>query len=148
MNVKVYAQQPGADPAAVAFDAVKASKNKETDVLIIDTAGRLQSKLDLMQELGKINRAIKKELPSAPHETMIVLDATMGQNAVQQMKVFKDFVDINGIVVTKLDGTAKGGVVVGLIDQFKIPLQFIGVGESSKDLKTFDAKEYVKNLFE
>ena len=147
LDVKVYAQQQGADPAAVAFDAVKACKSKDTDVLIIDTAGRLQSKTDLMQELSKIDRSIKKELPEAPHETIIVLDATMGQNAVQQMKVFKEFVEINGIIVTKLDGTAKGGVVVGLIDQFKIPLRYIGVGESSADLKPFDAREYVSQLF-
>ncbi len=147
LDVKVYAQKQGADPAAVAFDAVKASKNKGVDILIIDTAGRLQSKTDLMEELAKINRAIKKELPAAPHETLIVVDATMGQNAIQQMKVFKKFVDINGIIVTKLDGTAKGGVVVALIDQFKIPLRYLGVGESSSDLKEFNPKEYVKNLF-
>lgn len=139
-------QQPGSDPAAVAFDAVKAGKARGADVVIIDTAGRLHSKEDLMAELAKINRSIAKELPGAPHDTMLVIDATTGQNAVQQVRAFSEVVKLTGLVATKLDGTAKGGVLVGIAQQFKIPVSFIGVGEKVTDLQPFDAKEFVEAM--
>lgn len=136
-------QQPGSDPAAVAFDAVQAGKARGADIVIIDTAGRLHSKDDLMAELAKINRSIAKELPGAPHETLLVIDATTGQNAVQQVRAFSEVVKLTGLVATKLDGTAKGGVLVGIAQQFKVPVSFIGVGEKVSDLRPFDAREFV-----
>lgn len=146
LKVKVFSQKEGADPAAVAFDSVRAVKARATDVLIIDTAGRLQSKRDLMEELAKIKRVIKKEYPEAPHETLMVVDATMGQNVIQQVSAFSEFVEITGLVVTKLDGTAKGGVVVALTDKFNIPVRYIGIGEAVSDLKSFNPKDYVGNI--
>ena len=147
LKIKVFAQKEGSDPAAVAFDAVKAVKSRGTDILIVDTAGRLQNKKDLMEELAKIKRAIEKELPGAPHEVLMVLDSTMGQNALQQVSAFSEFVDLTGLIVTKLDGTAKGGVLVALADQYKIPVKFIGIGEAMCDLKTFEPREYAEGIF-
>lgn len=139
--------QSGADPSAVAFDAVKAAVNRETDVLIIDTAGRLHTKANLMEELKKIRRVIERALPGAPHETLLVLDATTGQNAIQQAKMFDEAIEVTGIVLTKLDGTAKGGVIVGIADQLNIPVKFIGIGERLGDLREFNAEEFVEALF-
>jgi fused signal recognition particle receptor len=147
LGVEVIKHQAASDPAAVAYDAVKAAMARDMDVLLIDTAGRLHAKAELMAELGKINRIIGRDLPGAPHETWLVVDATTGQNAVQQVKAFKDVVDLSGIIVTKLDGTAKGGVLIGITDQFGIPIRYIGVGEKAADLRTFNASEYVESLF-
>ena len=134
-------------PAAVAFDAVKAAKARDVDVLIIDTAGRLQTKSNLMQELEKINRVIGREIKGAPHETLLVLDATTGQNAVSQAELFTKAAPITGVVLTKLDGTAKGGVVIGIKSRLKMPVKWIGVGESVEDLRPFDAEDFARALF-
>lgn len=139
--------QSGVDPSAVAFDAVKASLGRGTDVLIIDTAGRLHTKTNLMDELKKVRRVIGRELEGAPHETLLVLDATTGQNAIQQAKMFKEAIDVTGIALTKLDGTAKGGVIVAIADELNIPVKFIGIGESLGDLREFKAEEFVEALF-
>jgi fused signal recognition particle receptor len=139
--------QSGVDPSAVAFDAVRAAKARETDVLIIDTAGRLHTKTNLMEELKKIRRVIGREFEGAPHETLLVLDATTGQNAIQQAKMFKEAVEVTGIVLTKLDGTAKGGVIVAIANELKIPVKFIGIGERLGDLREFKADEFVEALF-
>lgn len=139
--------QSGVDPSAVAFDAIKASHARGTDVLIIDTAGRLHTKTNLMDELKKIRRVIGRELPGAPHETLLVLDATTGQNAIQQAKMFKEAIEVTGIVLTKLDGTAKGGVIVAIADELNIPVRFIGIGEGLGDLREFNAEEFVEALF-
>ena len=147
LGIDVIRHQSGADPAAVAFDGIKAGIARKTDVVIIDTAGRLHAKADLMAELGKINRILSRDLPGAPHETWLVLDATTGQNAVQQVKAFKEVVNLSGLVVTKLDGTAKGGVIVGITQQFKIPVRFVGVGEKADDLRPFSADEFAESLF-
>ena len=146
-NIPVIKHEEGSDPAAVAFDAVKAAKSRGIDVLIIDTAGRLQTKSNLMQELAKINRVVAREIPGAPHETLLVLDATTGQNAVSQAQLFTKAAPITGIVLTKLDGTAKGGVVIGIKDQLKIPVKWIGVGEGIDDLRPFDAEDFAGALF-
>jgi fused signal recognition particle receptor len=129
------------------FDALKAAKAQDYDVLVIDTAGRLHTKTPLMDEIKKVYRVISKELPGAPHETLLVLDATTGQNAISQAKIFKDAVNISGIAITKLDGTAKGGVIVAICDELKIPVRFIGVGEKIDDLREFIAKDFVDALF-
>lgn len=147
LGVDVIKHQAGSDPAAVAYDAVKAAMSRGTDVLLIDTAGRLHAKGELMAELGKINRIIGRDLPGAPHETWLVVDATTGQNAVQQVKAFKEVVDLTGLVVTKLDGTAKGGVLIGITDQFGLPIRYVGVGEKASDLRPFITSEYVDSLF-
>ncbi|NRA43391.1 MAG: signal recognition particle-docking protein FtsY [Oligoflexales bacterium] len=147
LGTKVIAHQQGSDPAAVAYDGVKAAIARKSDVLIIDTAGRLHSKNDLMQELNKIKRVIGKDLPEAPHETWLVIDATTGQNAFQQVKAFDDVAKLTGIIVTKLDGTAKGGVIIGISDQFKHPIRYIGVGEKAADLREFSPKDYLDTLF-
>jgi fused signal recognition particle receptor len=139
--------QNGVDPSAVAFDAVRAAKARGSDILIIDTAGRLHTKTNLMDELKKIRRVIGRELEGAPHETLLVLDATTGQNAIQQAKIFKEAVEITGIILTKLDGTAKGGVIVAIADELKIPVKFIGIGERLGDLREFKAEEFVEALF-
>jgi len=139
--------QSGADPSSVAFDAVKAAEARGTDVLIIDTAGRLHTKENLMEEIKKMKRVVSRELEHAPHETLLVLDATTGQNAVQQAKMFNEALDITGIVLTKLDGTAKGGVIVAIADELNIPVRYIGIGESLSDLREFDAEEFVEALF-
>ncbi|MBO6303754.1 MAG: signal recognition particle-docking protein FtsY [Selenomonadaceae bacterium] len=155
-QLKVWAERGGAqfiqheegsDPAAVAFDAVKAAKARGADILIIDTAGRLQTKSNLMEELKKIYRVIGKELPGAPNETFLVLDATTGQNAISQAKLFTAASPVTGIVLTKLDGTGKGGVVIGLSSEMKIPIKWIGVGEKAEDLRPFSPKEFSDALF-
>ncbi len=139
--------QHGADPGAVAFDALKATMARGTDILIIDTAGRLHTKSNLMDELKKINRVIGRELEGAPHETLLVLDATTGQNAIQQAKMFNEVIEISGIILTKLDGTAKGGVILAIADELNIPVKYIGIGESLGDLREFNAEEFVDALF-
>lgn len=148
VDVPIVKQQGGSDPAAVIYDAVVSAKAKGFDVLIADTAGRLHTKYNLMNELKKIVRVVKKEMPNAPHEILLVLDATSGQNAINQAKIFNEAVGVTGIVLTKLDGTAKGGVIVGIVDELKIPVKFIGFGEGMDDLKPFDAKTFVDALFE
>lgn len=147
LDVEVVAHKQGADPAAVAFDAVKSAKAKKIDVLLIDTAGRLHNKKELMDELQKIYRVIGKEIPEAPHESWLVIDATTGQNAAMQVKAFSEVVNLTGLVVTKLDGTAKGGVLVGISDVHKLPIRYIGVGEKSEDLRAFSSEDYAKSLF-
>ena len=139
--------QSGADPSSVAFDAVKAASARGTDVLIIDTAGRLHTKGNLMEEIKKMKRVISRELAEAPNETLLVLDATTGQNAIQQAKMFNEALDVTGIVLTKLDGTAKGGVIVAIADELNIPVKYIGIGESLSDLREFNADEFVEALF-
>jgi len=145
---KVIKHQPGADPSAEAFDAIKSAKANDIDVLIIDTAGRLHTKAPLMDELKKIYKVIKKEQPDAPHETLLVLDATTGQNAVSQSRIFKETVDITGIALTKLDGTAKGGVIVAVSEIIDIPVRHIGIGEQMDDLREFNAEDFVDAMFE
>ena len=147
LGVEVIAHKQGSDPAAVAYDGVKAAVARGTDVLIIDTAGRLHSKNELMDELGKIYRVIGKDLPGAPHETWLVIDATTGQNAVMQVKAFSEAAKVSGLVVTKLDGTAKGGVILGIADQFRIPVRYVGVGEKAVDLRPFVAADYAESMF-
>lgn len=140
--------EEGSDPAAVVFDAVKAAKARGVDILIVDTAGRLQTKANLMSELEKINRVVGREIPGAPHETLLVLDATTGQNAVSQAKLFTQSAPVSGVVLTKLDGTAKGGVVIGIKSELSIPIKWIGVGEGIGDLRPFSAEEFSKALFD
>lgn len=144
----VIKHEEGSDPAAVAYDAVQAAKARKIDVLIIDTAGRLQTKSNLMEELKKINRVIKRELTDAPHETLLVLDATTGQNAVSQAQLFTKAAPVTGVVLTKLDGTAKGGVVIGIKNQLAMPVKWIGVGEKEDDLRPFVAEDFAKALFD
>ena len=146
-GTKVIAHEEGSDPAAVAFDAVKAAKARNIDVLLIDTAGRLQTKANLMEELKKINRVIQREIPDAPHETLLVLDATTGQNAISQANIFTKAAPITGVVLTKLDGTAKGGVVIGIKAELSMPVKWIGVGEGVEDLRPFVAEDFAKALF-
>lgn len=145
---EVIRHEEGSDPAAVVFDAVKAAKARQIDVLLVDTAGRLQTKTNLMAELEKINRVIAREIPGAPHETLLVLDATTGQNAVSQAKLFTQAAPVTGVVLTKLDGTAKGGVVIGIKAELGIPIKWIGVGEAVEDLRPFAAEDFAKALFE
>ena len=147
-GIDVIRHQEGSDPAAVVFDAIQASKARGTDILICDTAGRLHNKKNLMEELKKIARIVNRENPDAQVETLLVLDATTGQNALQQAKLFNEVADITGIVLTKLDGTAKGGVVIAIKNELKIPVRFIGVGEGIEDLRPFDVTEFSKALFE
>jgi len=146
-GVPIVKHQQGADPAAVAFDATQAALARNVDNLIIDTAGRLHNKANLMEELNKIQRVIRKTLPGAPHEVLLVLDATTGQNGLQQARKFTEIVDVTGIVLTKLDGTAKGGIAVAIQQQLGIPIKLIGVGEGIDDLQPFDAGEFVEALF-
>jgi len=143
----VVAGQAGGDPASVAFDTVKAAIARKVDVAIIDTAGRLQTKKPLMEELGKINRVLSRDLPDAPHEVLLVLDSNTGQNAISQAELFAEVAGLTGLVLTKLDGTAKGGVIVGLADRFGIPVKYVGVGEGVEDLRDFEAEEFVAALF-
>ena len=147
VGVDVIKQAEGADPAAVAFDAVKAAKSRKIDVLLIDTAGRLHNKINLMKELSKIKKVIEREIEGAPHEVLLVLDATTGQNALQQVKLFQEAADVTGIVLTKLDGTAKGGVILGIQNESQIPVKLIGVGETADDLKPIDPEEFAQALF-
>ncbi len=144
----VIRYQEGADPSAVAFDACRAAVARECDILMIDTAGRLHTKVNLMEEMKKIRRILGREIPGAPHETLLVLDATTGQNAVSQAKLFKEAASVSGIALTKLDGTAKGGIVVAVSNEFKIPVRYIGVGESAEDLREFDPAQFVEALFQ
>ncbi len=137
----------GADPASVAFDAVQLGKSTNADVVIIDTAGRLHNKVNLMNELSKIKRVMQKVVPDAPHEILLVLDASTGQNAIEQCRQFTQATDVNALALTKLDGTAKGGVVIGISDEFKIPVKYIGLGEKMTDLQLFNKKEFVDSLF-
>lgn len=146
-GVELVKQQMGSDPASVAFDTVKSAVAKDADVVIIDTAGRLHNRVDLMNELTKIRNVMRKVVPDAPHEVLLVLDGSTGQNAFMQAKEFSKATDITALAITKLDGTAKGGVVVGIVDQFKVPIKFIGIGEGIDDLKVFDRKEFVNSLF-
>jgi fused signal recognition particle receptor len=146
-GVPIVKQDMGSDPAAVAFDTVQSALAKGTDVVLIDTAGRLHNKAHLMEELGKIKRVIQKVIPGAPHEVLLVLDGSTGQNALEQAKHFTATTDVTAIAITKLDGTAKGGVVLAIADQFKIPVKFIGVGEKMEDLLLFDKHEFVDSLF-
>jgi len=147
LGVEVIKHQSGQDPSGVVFDAIRAAKKRETDVVLIDTAGRLHTKSHLLDELKKMRRIIGREQPGAPHECLLVLDATTGQNALQQAKVFKESLDITGIVLTKLDGTAKGGVVIGIQEELGIPVRYIGVGEGVEDLHPFDPTSFVRALF-
>ena len=146
-GVEIVKQQMGSDPAAVAFDTVKAAVARGSDIVLIDTAGRLHNRLDLMNELTKIRNSVRKVLPEAPSEVLLVLDASTGQNAFAQAKEFARATDITGLVVTKLDGTAKGGVVVGVSDRFGIPVRYIGVGEHIEDIRPFDKQSFVEALF-
>ena len=146
-GTRVIRHEEGSDPAAVAYDAVKAAKARNIDVLLIDTAGRLQTKSNLMEELKKINRVIQREIPEAPHETLLVLDATTGQNAISQANIFTKAAPISGVVLTKLDGTAKGGVVIGIKAELSMPVKWIGVGEGVDDLRPFVAEDFAKALF-
>jgi fused signal recognition particle receptor len=140
-------QRPGADPSAVVYDALSSALSKQTDVVLIDTAGRLHTKSNLMEELEKIYRVASRKLPGAPHEVWLVLDATTGQNAIAQAELFHKAIGVTGIVLTKLDGTAKGGIVVGISHQMKIPIKFIGIGETTDDLRPFDASDFVEAIF-
>ena len=148
VGCEVVAGQPGGDPTAVAFDTVKAARARGADVAIIDTAGRLQTRRPLMEELGKLVRVVGREIEGAPHETLLVLDSNTGQNAISQARLFTEAAGVTGLVLTKLDGTAKGGVVVGLADEFGIPVRAVGVGEAVDDLRDFSAEEFVEAVFE
>ncbi|SFG08998.1 signal recognition particle-docking protein FtsY [Oribacterium sp. WCC10] len=148
IDVDVIAQKEGSDPAAVVFDALQSFKRKNADLLIIDTAGRLHNKKNLMQELGKINRIIDKEFAEGYRETLVVLDATTGQNAMSQAEIFKDACEVTGIILTKMDGTAKGGIALAVQSELGLPVKYIGVGEKASDLRRFDSKEYVDSIFE
>lgn len=147
LKIDIVKGLPGGDPAAVIFDAIASAKAKGIDIVIADTAGRLQSKTDLMQELAKVRKVCAKALASAPHETLLVLDATTGQNALDQAKVFNEFTPLTGLILTKLDGSAKGGIVLSIRHQMKLPIEFIGVGESFEDFMSFDPESYVDALF-
>ncbi|MDQ0217108.1 signal recognition particle-docking protein FtsY [Peribacillus cavernae] len=147
VGVEVIKQAEGSDPAAVMFDAIQSAKARKADILICDTAGRLQNKVNLMKELEKVKRVIEREIPGAPHEVLLVLDATTGQNALIQAKTFKEATNVSGIVLTKLDGTAKGGIVLAIRNELSIPVKFVGLGEQMDDLQEFDAEKYVYGLF-
>jgi fused signal recognition particle receptor len=148
VDVPVIAHQPGADPGAVVYDSIRASQSRKADLLIVDTAGRLHTKYNLMEELRKVHGVAQKRVHQAPHETLLVLDATTGQNALSQARRFKDVVDVTGVIVAKLDGTAKGGVVFGVAEELDLPVRFVGTGETMDDLAEFDAEAFVEGLFE
>ncbi|MMZ64124.1 Signal recognition particle receptor FtsY [compost metagenome] len=143
----VSKQQAGSDPAAVMFDAVQAAKQRGADILLCDTAGRLQNKTNLMEELNKIFRVIQREIPGAPHEVLMVLDATTGQNALNQAKLFGEKSGVTGLVLTKLDGTAKGGIVIAIRQELSLPVKLVGLGEKMEDLQKFDSEQFVHGLF-
>ncbi|WP_409275639.1 signal recognition particle-docking protein FtsY [Neobacillus sp. SCS-31] len=147
VGATVIKQAEGSDPAAVMFDAIQAAKSRKADILLCDTAGRLQNKVNLMKELEKVKRVIEREIPGAPHEVLLVLDATTGQNALIQAKTFKEATDVTGIVLSKLDGTAKGGIVLAIRNELNIPVKFVGLGEKMDDLQEFDPEKYVYGLF-
>lgn len=148
VGAEVIKQKEGSDPAAVIYDAIQAAKARDVDVLLCDTAGRLQNKVNLMKELEKVKRVISREVPGAPHEVLLVLDATTGQNAMSQAKTFKETTDVSGIVLTKLDGTAKGGIVLAIRRELDIPVKFVGLGEQIDDLQPFDADRFIYGLFQ
>jgi fused signal recognition particle receptor len=148
VGIPVIKQKMGADPSAVVFDAVQAAKARGIDVLIIDTAGRLHTKVNLMEELKKVRRIMGREFPGSPHEVLLVLDATTGQNTVNQAKMFNESIGVTGLVLTKLDGTAKGGIIIRLAKEFDIPIRYIGIGEKMDDLRPFDSAEFVDALME
>lgn len=147
VGVPIVQQGMGADPASVAFDTLQSAVSQNADVVIIDTAGRLHNKVNLMNELGKIKRVMQKVIPDAPHEILLVLDASTGQNAIEQARQFTAATEVNALALTKLDGTAKGGVVIGISDQFKVPVKYIGLGEKMEDLQVFNRNEFVDSLF-
>ena len=147
VGVKIVKQDMGSDPASVAFDTLTSAKSENADIVIIDTAGRLHNKVNLMNELTKIKRVMQKVIPNAPHEILLVLDGSTGQNAFEQAKQFTKATEVNALALTKLDGTAKGGVVIGISDQFKIPVKYIGIGEQMEDLQIFNRNEFVDSLF-
>lgn len=147
VGVEVIKQQQGSDPAAVIYDAIQAAKSRHVDVLLCDTAGRLQNKVNLMEELAKVHRVLARELPGAPHEVLLVLDATTGQNALSQAKTFGQSAGVTGIVLTKLDGTAKGGIVIAIRNELNIPVKYVGLGEKMDDLQPFDPEQFVHALF-
>lgn len=147
IGVEIIKHREGADPAAVVFDAIQAARARKTDILIIDTAGRLHTKSNLMEELKKVYRVISREIPDAPHEVLLVLDATTGQNAISQAKIFSEAVGVTGIALTKLDGTAKGGVVIGIKSELDIPVKLVGVGETVDDLREFESRDFAAALF-
>ena len=147
VGVEIVKQNMGSDPASVAFDTLQSAKSKNADVVIIDTAGRLHNKVNLMNELAKIKSVMSKVIPNAPHDVMLVLDASTGQNAIEQAKQFSAVTQVNSLALTKLDGTAKGGVVIGISDQLKIPVRYIGVGEGMEDLQIFNKEDFVDTLF-
>lgn len=147
LDVDVVSLKEGSDPSAVMFDAIKEAKSRQVDVLLCDTAGRLQNKVNLMKELEKIKRVIEREVPGAPHETLLVVDATTGQNGMSQAKAFLEATDVSGIVLTKLDGTAKGGIVLAIRNEIGIPIKYVGLGEKPEDLVQFDIEQYIYGLF-
>ena len=144
---EVIKQKSGSDPSAVVFDALRAAKSRGSDVILVDTAGRLHTKINLMEELKKVKRIMDREMPGAPHEILLVLDATTGQNAITQAKMFNQALGVTGIALTKLDGTAKGGILIAISDELKIPLRYIGIGEKVEDLREFNARDFVEALF-
>jgi fused signal recognition particle receptor len=144
----VIRHKEGADPSAVVFDACKAALARKCDILIVDTAGRLHTKVNLMEEMKKIRRVLGREIPGAPHETLLVLDAATGQNAISQARLFKENAGVTGIALTKLDGTAKGGIVVAVSNEFRLPVRFIGVGEGVEDLREFEPAQFVEAIFQ
>jgi fused signal recognition particle receptor len=146
-GVPVVKQKSGSDPSAVAFDAIDAAVSRDIDVLLMDTAGRMHTKVNLMEELKKIHRVINKKMPEAPHEVFLVLDASTGQNALSQAKLFKEGIGLTGLILTKLDGTAKGGIIAAICDELQVPVRYIGIGESVEDLRPFDAEEFTNALF-
>jgi len=144
---EVIRQKSGSDPSAVVFDALKAAQSRNTQVVLVDTAGRLHTKINLMEELKKVRRIMERELPGAPHEVLLVLDATTGQNAISQAKMFTKTVGVTGLVLSKLDGTAKGGILLAISNELKIPIRYIGIGEKIDDLREFNARDFVDALF-
>jgi fused signal recognition particle receptor len=147
VDIPIVKQKSGSDPASVAFDTLSSAKANEVDVVIIDTAGRLHNKINLMNELTKVKRVMQKIVPDAPHEVLLILDGSTGQNAFEQAKQFTKATEVTALAVTKLDGTAKGGVVIGISDQLQIPVKYIGTGEQKEDLQLFDKEEFVDSLF-
>ncbi len=147
VGCEVIKQKSGSDPSAVVFDALQAAQKRQIDVVIIDTAGRLHTKVNLMEELKKVKRVINRQIPEAPHEVLLVLDATTGQNSLSQAKMFNEAIGVTGIALTKLDGTAKGGILIAISSEFKIPIRYIGIGERVDDLREFNAREFVEALF-
>lgn len=147
VDVPLIKQKMGSDPSAVVYDAIYAAKSRGTDIVIIDTAGRLHTKINLMEELGKTKRIIERELPGYPCEVLLVLDSTTGQNAISQVRIFNEEIGVTGIVLTKLDGTAKGGIIIRIAKEFNIPIRYIGIGEGLDDLRSFDSEEFINALF-